>query len=318
MTSIILHSSSIQNTFISTIDHLPCDIIRSLWLIQSCNISINNNKQELHQLLQKLQHQKQPKRQEILSQLKDIKTKLRHLNAEAIAESQALHNQLVTHKIYLDDEVQQLKIISNNASNPNGKHEDHVKLREQLIQHYKEFPLTSLKEALKEQEHKDTKSDKSDKSDKPDKPDKPEAKSNGSGIRLVLKLSSNKAVPKVKAKPPVPKVTKPIKKIPTKANNSIAAFQPSVLPPPAQIEEDNKPYCFCKQPSFGDMIACDNEESCPNGEWFHYKCVGLLNRVEALKYTTGKVKWFCSDHCREVVESQVKPKKKRRKRRSAY
>ena len=36
------------------------------------------------------------------------------------------------------------------------------------------------------------------------------------------------------------------------------------------------------------MISCDNESSCPNGEWFHYKCVGILNRVVALKYTTGK------------------------------
>ena len=36
---------------------------------------------------------------------------------------------------------------------------------------------------------------------------------------------------------------------------------------------------FCKQPSFGNMISCDNESSCPNGEWFHYKCVGILNRV---------------------------------------
>lgn len=47
------------------------------------------------------------------------------------------------------------------------------------------------------------------------------------------------------------------------------------------------------------MIACDNESSCPNGEWFHYKCVGLLNRVDALKYTTGKIPWYCSEGCRK-------------------
>ena len=44
------------------------------------------------------------------------------------------------------------------------------------------------------------------------------------------------------------------------------------------------------------MISCDNESSCPNGEWFHYKCVGILNRVVALKYTTGKESWYCSEN----------------------
>lgn len=296
MASIILHSSSIQNTFISTIDHLPCDIIRSLWLIQSCNIAISNNKQELHQLLLQLQQQPEGEKQRIISQLKNVKCELRRLNSEAIAESQALHNQLMTHKIYLDEEVEQLKIISDRASNSIEKHENHIKLRKQLIQHYKEYPLTSQKEALKEQLRKDT-------------------NSNGKGLKLVLKLSSKTNI-KPKVKTPTTVVKKPAKT--PKVNKPIAAFQPSVVPR-LEVEEDNKPYCFCKQPSFGDMIACDNEDGCPNGEWFHYKCVGLLNRVEALKYTTGKVKWFCSDHCREAVESRLKVKtKKRRRRRNAY
>ena len=59
-------------------------------------------------------------------------------------------------------------------------------------------------------------------------------------------------------------------------------------PEKEEEQEDTTLYCFCKQPSFGNMISCDNESSCPNGEWFHYKCVGILNRVVALKYTTGK------------------------------
>lgn len=202
----------------------------------------------------------------------------------------------MTHKIYLDEEVEQLKIISDRASNTNEKRESRIKLRKHLIQHYKEYPLTSQKEALKEQLRKDT-------------------KSNGNGLRLVLKLSSKTNI-KPKIKTPTAIVKKP-EKIP-KVNEPIAAFQPSAIPL-LEVEEDTKPYCFCKQPSFGDMIACDNENGCPNGEWFHYKCVGLLNRVEALKYTTGKVKWFCSDHCREAVENILKVKtKKRRRRRNVY
>lgn len=42
-------------------------------------------------------------------------------------------------------------------------------------------------------------------------------------------------------------------------------------------------YCFCKNVSYGDMIACDNKE-CPY-EWFHFPCVGLSAKPEG--------KWFC-------------------------
>jgi inhibitor of growth protein 5 len=42
-------------------------------------------------------------------------------------------------------------------------------------------------------------------------------------------------------------------------------------------------YCICKQVSFGDMIACDNED-CPI-EWFHYPCVNLSRKP--------KNSWIC-------------------------
>jgi hypothetical protein len=40
-------------------------------------------------------------------------------------------------------------------------------------------------------------------------------------------------------------------------------------------EEDGEEqrYCYCQRVSFGDMVACDNE-NCPR-EWFHLSCVGL-------------------------------------------
>jgi inhibitor of growth protein 3 len=36
---------------------------------------------------------------------------------------------------------------------------------------------------------------------------------------------------------------------------------------------DDKKYCICQKVSFGDMVACDNDD-CPY-EWFHWPCVGL-------------------------------------------
>lgn len=36
---------------------------------------------------------------------------------------------------------------------------------------------------------------------------------------------------------------------------------------------DDKKYCICQSVSYGDMVACDNDQ-CPY-EWFHWTCVGL-------------------------------------------
>lgn len=62
------------------------------------------------------------------------------------------------------------------------------------------------------------------------------------------------------------------------------------IPAPVDVDQPidpNEPtYCVCHQVSFGDMIACDNE-NCEGGEWFHYACVGLSSE------TRFKGKWFC-------------------------
>merc|ERR1719228_2332765 len=77
------------------------------------------------------------------------------------------------------------------------------------------------------------------------------------------------------------------------------AIGPSPLPSPAALAPDSTPgtgsdhewnydpneprYCICNQVSYGDMVACDNED-CPY-EWFHYPCVGIT--------APPKGKWYC-------------------------
>ncbi|XP_053610911.1 inhibitor of growth protein 3 [Plodia interpunctella] len=59
------------------------------------------------------------------------------------------------------------------------------------------------------------------------------------------------------------------------------------LPEPLEEEwayDPNEPrYCVCNQVSYGDMVACDNQD-CPY-EWFHYPCVGIT--------APPKGKWYC-------------------------
>jgi inhibitor of growth protein 3 len=38
-------------------------------------------------------------------------------------------------------------------------------------------------------------------------------------------------------------------------------------------EGDDTKYCFCQSVSYGDMVACDNEDC--KYQWFHWDCVGI-------------------------------------------
>ena len=58
-------------------------------------------------------------------------------------------------------------------------------------------------------------------------------------------------------------------------------------------EEENEPrYCYCNEVSYGEMVACDNE-NCPR-QWFHLRCAGLREAP-----TTAK--WYC-DECKHSAK----------------
>lgn len=262
---------SIANSFLSITDHLPADLVRSLWLVQSLNININKVQKQVAQLSDQDPDYK--------SNYLLLSSKLQTLIDESISESRLLHNQLLIYQESLNGQIHKF----NQYKFKNDKKSEYKELRKKIKTHYLENPLTSQQEALKQNK------------------------------KLVLKL---------------PKLVKPTIKQKTnerhliKKSHKVAKLTQTVAPIPDSLEslslleyspihEESNKYCFCGQGSFGDMIACDNEGQCPNGEWFHYKCVGLLNKVEALKYTTGKIKWFCSDECKEKYNSKKRKKRRR-------
>lgn len=51
------------------------------------------------------------------------------------------------------------------------------------------------------------------------------------------------------------------------------------------IDPNEPKYCYCRQVSFGEMVACDNEVC--EIEWFHLECVGLT--------IPPKGKWYCKN-----------------------
>ncbi|KIM87681.1 hypothetical protein PILCRDRAFT_815263 [Piloderma croceum F 1598] len=81
------------------------------------------------------------------------------------------------------------------------------------------------------------------------------------------------------------------------------ALEQEAMPPPPLDEER---YCYCNQVSFGEMVACDNE-NCER-EWFHLGCVGLE------RSPADDESWYCRD-CQHLAKGNKRTKTRQRKRR---
>jgi hypothetical protein len=94
------------------------------------------------------------------------------------------------------------------------------------------------------------------------------------------------------ASPAVKPLPNPKSNPPSSAASSIAPEQENEYPEAESEEDGDEPrYCYCNEVSYGNMVACDNDD-CPR-EWFHLACVNLD------KAPVGRTKWFCSDECKE-------------------
>ena len=68
--------------------------------------------------------------------------------------------------------------------------------------------------------------------------------------------------------------------------------------------EDDKRYCFCNQRSYGEMVACENDD-CPF-QWFHTGCLNMK------KVPDEDEDWYCPT-CREKEEIIEKVRMKMKK-----
>ncbi|KAJ4369034.1 hypothetical protein N0V83_006116 [Neocucurbitaria cava] len=117
--------------------------------------------------------------------------------------------------------------------------------------------------------------------------------------------SKTKPKPKPKRTPPPPtKLKLRLKRTATEVPVTIQATlqappPPPPPPPPTQhppsLQQNQHPpgdpttYCTCREPDDGQlMIQCDND-ACPV-QWFHGRCVGILDRREGL---VGEKRWYC-------------------------
>ncbi|KAF2711845.1 hypothetical protein K504DRAFT_465580 [Pleomassaria siparia CBS 279.74] len=60
-------------------------------------------------------------------------------------------------------------------------------------------------------------------------------------------------------------------------------------------ESDDTKYCFCQRVSFGDMVACDNDDC--RFQWFHWECVNIKEEPVG--------DWLCPD-CKNKPLNKIK------------
>jgi hypothetical protein len=117
----------------------------------------------------------------------------------------------------------------------------------------------------------------------------PQRSASTTGLGLPLQITSNVGTPTPTARA-------------GQKRKAATAFRRDSSVDEMAADEDSKVYCFCQQVSFGEMVACDNE-NCER-EWFHLPCVGLAKSPQG--------KWFC-DECLAKMGTQKQKQGEKKK-----
>lgn len=292
----VLHGN---NNFVSTLDHLPCELTRSLWFIQMMNLRNTRNEAKL-----KLEYLK-PENDRNYQTIRRLQKLLLRNSEELVEESKYLISFLSDHLELLSDD---LNIIRDLKDKLPGWTSEAVERR---WNEWGQFKLEYL------QRVKDRKQNKYDKCveefaktvvskqtsrtvQQPKLSSDLKIKINLKNIKLKTGLKKQTVKPK---KEPKQDLKLPLIHIPSVSKaKELVDQQTTQLVTEKPVEER---YCFCNGPSFGRMVACEYDK-CPH-EWFHFKCVGLTSEP--------KGNWFCSDTCRDKYDAAQLRKKQRKKRR---
>ncbi len=78
----------------------------------------------------------------------------------------------------------------------------------------------------------------------------------------------------------------------------IVSNSPSYSEQADNVEDLSKLWCYCNQPSFGNMVQCDNDKC--TIQWFHFDCLRIR--------CPPKGKWYCPS-CRKLPKFNKKMKK---------
>lgn len=324
----ILHGN---NNFVSTLDHLPCDLIRSLWIIQMLGLKMDRLQRRLSQTAKVAQHDP--------TETAKIGRLLLRNSKEAEAESKYALSLLQNHLGILHDDINISHILKSKLP---GWTSEAVEQRWKQWGDFKRNFLNERKKVDNENvfttfqlpnDDSDNDSDSDERNGNGNRSNSSSTTSTSSSAGLKIKLNlkphstSNKSNGTKRKAGPLPlssnshkktKIAKPAPAAPASVKQKRATIsrkevtkKPEIIPSDLeeQIEEDTEEhYCFCGGPSFGRMVACENEK-CPH-QWFHFKCVGLTRNPEG--------EWFCSQTCKDEYYRTIASKKKNKKKKKRW
>ncbi|KAG7900700.1 hypothetical protein KL935_002633 [Ogataea polymorpha] len=262
-----------NNAFISFLDHLPCDIVRSLWVTQSLSLKNEEIRNQLDSLLRD-QRPGKITNVETLRVVANLKRQLVRNSRELVAEAEQLSQILLRHQRLSSNELHLMDLLKDSRKQQDTRTwEDFTRFKRNFVSTAHddsdaedEDPLAQKQELISTGDGRVRKTikEKKERKDKIEKNDKQ--------TRISIKLGTESPV------------------------------EPTPLPVPETPPQEQ--YCVCRGPSMGKMIACDNS-SCPI-EWFHYKCVGLYT-------DPADKHWFCSSDCEQKFKNRIARKRRRRK-----
>ncbi|CAJ0758226.1 20293_t:CDS:2 [Entrophospora sp. SA101] len=269
--------------YLDTLESLPSELQRNFTLMRqldaSSTESMDNVSKRAFHLLEHLNDLSKEERAEELKKLgKTLNDNNKH-GAEKVSLANSTYNTVDRHIRRLDDDLHKFEDeqmtgpgrINNNNSNTTTNNNIHHHTREESSS-----PSTTRKH--KEKGEKTEKAEKSHRNDK---------KSQNGSEQSTGKREKEREKPNKSSR----------KKDSSKSSKSKASEKTDDSQAAADMPIDpNEPiYCYCQQVSWGEMVACDNNEC--EIEWFHYPCVSLK--------APPKGKWYCPD-CTEKLKIRHK------------
>lgn len=256
----------VRTSFVSLVDHLPAEIIRKLWLIQTLDIQYNAVSDELNAALIRFRETELTKEESnsLVHKITTMASKLNRTRQESLAEARSISASIKLARLRLENQHSQLR-------HDHKVYLNEIEMQNNLASHAQRSnkrtstsrPKIKLNLKLK---------GSSAASSRQSSP----ARSNS----IMKKSAPRKAnIIKPYSASPAPASKARKNKKPTQINSVVVRKQETI----EDQDQDHTLYCLCNRESAGDMVACDNLK-CPK-EWFHYGCVGLVRAPRG--------KWFC-------------------------
>lgn len=279
----------VRASFVTIVDHLPCEVTRKLWLIQDLNQQYDKDRTELARRLQSLKQSRPPESVSIIDvpqsyksqvdKIQNLRTKLHQLRLEALSQSRSLLETFSAAKRQVQEHRSQLKHELKLHQIQKAVRE---KRRKQALKAVNIKHIQQKEENTLDETETETRSKSQVASDK---------------VTLKLKVPTRtdtvtkNSITKISLKPAQKRSSRKKKQEEEEETPEPTTDQAQER----ESDDESNIYCICQKSSSGDMIGCDNSKC--HKQWFHFECVNVTVAPPDNR------KWYCPDCCKRSHKS---------------